>query len=83
MPKCNLKRLKNLDGKLKESRGTKMNVYEIWFLSVALVLLTGCEDRYRYPCQDPLNWQNAECKPPICTASGTCPEMLVKPEEKK
>jgi len=48
-----------------------------------LVVLTGCDDRYRYPCQDPLNWQNAECKPPICTAAGTCPEMLVKPEEKK
>jgi hypothetical protein len=46
-------------------------------------LLTGCDDRYRYKCQDPLNWQNAECKPPICTASGTCPELLVKPEEKK
>ena len=60
-----------------------MNVYEIWFLSILLVVLTGCSDRYRYSCQDPLNWQNAECKPPICTAAGTCPEMLVKPEEKK
>jgi hypothetical protein len=60
-----------------------MNVYEIWFLSVLLVVLTGCDDRYRYPCQDPNNWQNTECKPPICTASGTCPEMLIKLEEEK
>ena len=60
-----------------------MNVYEIWILSVLLVALTGCDDRYRYKCQDPLNWQNTECKPPICTAAGTCPEMLIKPEEKK
>ena len=37
-----------------------MNVYEIWILSVLLVALTGCDDRYRYPCQDPLNWSNAE-----------------------
>lgn len=46
-------------------------------------LLVGCEDRFRYPCQDPINWGKDECKPPICTATGTCPEMLVKPEEKK
>ena len=60
-----------------------MNVYEIWILSVLLVVLTGCDDRYRYECQDPNNWGKTECKPPICTASGTCPEMLVKTEEKK
>ena len=46
-------------------------------------LLAGCEDRFRYPCQDPMNWEKDECKPPICTATGTCPEMLVKSEEKK
>jgi hypothetical protein len=50
---------------------------------MALVLLSACEDRFRYPCQDPQNWQNTECKPPICTATGTCPEMLVKPEQEK
>ena len=46
-------------------------------------LLTGCDDRFRYPCQDPTNWNNAECKPPICTATGTCPEQLTKPEQEK
>jgi hypothetical protein len=45
--------------------------------------LIGCEDRFRYTCQDPTNWNNAECKPPICTATGTCPEMLIKPEPEK
>jgi hypothetical protein len=58
-----------------------MNVYEIWFLSVLLVVLTGCDDHYRYPCQDPKNWQNEECKPPICTATATCPDQLIKPEK--
>jgi hypothetical protein len=53
------------------------------FLSL-LIVLTGCfEDRFRYSCQDPKNWDNAECKPPICTATATCPEMLVKPEPEK
>jgi predicted small lipoprotein YifL len=42
--------------------------------------LTSCgyDGRYRYPCQDPTNWEKAECKPPICTANGACPEDLVK-----
>jgi hypothetical protein len=50
-------------------------------------ILCGCwsvvEDSFRYPCQDPTNWNNAECKPPICTATGTCPEQLIKPEQEK
>ena len=58
-----------------------MNIYCIWGLSVLLVLLTGCEDRFRYPCQDPKNWDKEECKPPLCTATGTCPSQLTKPEE--
>jgi len=53
------------------------------FCLMALVLLSACEDRFRYPCQDPQNWDKAECKPPICTATGTCPEQLVKPETEK
>lgn len=47
------------------------------------VLLSGCSDRFRYPCQDPKNWELDECKPPICTATGTCPDQLVKPEQEK
>jgi len=51
---------------------------------VTVVCLIGClEDRFRYACQDPTNWNNAECKPPICTATGTCPEQLTKPEQEK
>ena len=60
-----------------------MNIYCIWGLSVLLVLLTGCDDRFRYPCQNPTNWSNPECKPPVCTATGTCPDQLVKPEQEK
>jgi hypothetical protein len=60
-----------------------MNIYCIWGLSIVLVLLTGCQDRFRYPCQDPKNWNEPDCKPPICTASGTCPEQLVKLEQEK
>ena len=52
-------------------------------LSLAALLslsLTSCgyQGFFRYPCQDPKNWETAECKPPICTATQTCPVDLVK-----
>jgi hypothetical protein len=50
---------------------------------MVLVMLSACEDRFRYPCQNPENWELDECKPPICTASGTCPEQLVTIEKEK
>jgi hypothetical protein len=50
---------------------------------MVLVMLSACEDRFRYPCQDPQNWELDECKPPICTASGTCPDQLVTIEKEK
>jgi hypothetical protein len=53
------------------------------FAILAIMALAGCEDRFRYPCQDPKNWESPDCKPPTCTALGTCPDMLVKPEERK
>lgn len=45
---------------------------------LSLVLLSGCgfDGTFRYPCQNPVNWEKAECKPPICSASGTCPADL-------
>ena len=48
-------------------------------LAFSAFLLTGCgyDGQYRYPCQDPANWEKAECKAPICTASGTCAVDLV------
>jgi predicted small lipoprotein YifL len=50
-------------------------------LSALLVFsLTGCgyDGHFRYPCQDPTNWEKEECKPPVCTATQTCPVDLVK-----
>jgi predicted small lipoprotein YifL len=48
--------------------------------AVLAVSLTSCgySGFYRYPCQDPTNWEKAECKPPICTAAQVCPVDLVK-----
>lgn len=48
-------------------------------LLVGTLLLSGCgyDGFYRYPCQDPANWEKEECKPPVCTVNGACPEDLV------
>ena len=60
-----------------------MSVIELWLLSMVVVFLFGCEERFRYPCQNPKNWDTPECKAPLCTATGTCPDQLVKPEQEK
>ena len=35
-------------------------------------------DKFRYPCQDPENWDKPMCKPPICDVTRTCPEHIFK-----
>lgn len=53
---------------------------KLFLTGVLLLSLTSCgyDGRFRYPCQDPANWEAKECKPPICTANGSCPADLVK-----
>lgn len=43
------------------------------------MLLVGCEDRYRYVCQNPDHFQDAECQKPKCLFTQQCPEYLVAP----
>jgi hypothetical protein len=45
---------------------------------IALMSLVGCSDRFRYPCQDPANWNSTVCKKPECEITRTCPEMILK-----
>jgi hypothetical protein len=35
-------------------------------------------DRFRYPCQDPKNWEKDFCKMPLCDVTRTCPEHIFK-----
>jgi hypothetical protein len=46
---------------------------------VLLLLLAGCEDRYRYYCQDPKNFSAKRCQRPDCLFSQDCPDYLVAP----
>ena len=49
----------------------------------ALLALMGCNEQYRYPCQDPSNWDQQQCKKPFCSANGTCPEDLTHYDKNK
>jgi hypothetical protein len=46
---------------------------------IALAVFGG--DRFRYPCQDPANWNEEICKPPRCEVTRTCPEHIFKGSE--
>lgn len=50
-----------------------------YVLALCLVLLAGCEDRYRYYCQDPDHFHAEQCQKPRCQFTQTCPEYLVAP----
>lgn len=40
-------------------------------------MLAGCEGHYRYPCQDPANWDKKECNNEICNAEGSCTDDVL------
>jgi hypothetical protein len=36
------------------------------------------EESYRYPCQDPNNWEEEQCQSPHCDAWGGCPDQVLE-----
>ena len=44
--------------------------------ALSALLLTGCGDAYRYPCQDPANKDKEECNRPACETDGMCYDTL-------
>ena len=56
-------------------------VLEHWIWPVAaaaigLMFWFSGDGWYRYPCQDPANWETPPCKPPICLRTKNCAEDL-------
>lgn len=45
-------------------------------LPITLAFFGG--DRFRYPCQNPENWDTPQCKRPICDVTRTCPDHVFK-----
>lgn len=50
-----------------------------YLLIFIAVMLYGCKDVYRYPCQNPDNFYKPECQKPKCLFTQMCPEYLVAP----
>ena len=47
-------------------------MYKYLLILISLFVLVGCEETYRYPCQDPKNRGIEECKPENCSITRTC-----------
>lgn len=45
-------------------------------LPIALAFFGG--DRFRYPCQNPDNWDSPQCQRPLCDVTRTCPDHIFK-----
>ena len=56
----------------------KLFKYLAILLVLPLILAFFGGDRYRYPCQDPTNWDKDICKLPICDITRSCPEHIFK-----
>ena len=63
----------------KEQYNVDMKIRHILLSCILVLGLSGCgyDGHYRYPCQDPANWDAKECNPPICETSGTCTRDII------
>lgn len=54
----------------------------IKWLALLLVFPLGLalfsKESFRYPCQDPANWDSKQCQKPLCDVTRTCPEHVFK-----
>lgn len=57
---------------------TKLLKYLVVLLALPIGLAMCGGDKFRYPCQDPANWDKDFCKMPICDVTRTCPEHIFK-----
>lgn len=56
----------------------KLFKWVVILLALPLGLAVFGGDSFRYPCQDPKNWDKEMCKLPTCDVTRTCPEHIFK-----
>lgn len=56
----------------------KLIKFLVFLLALPLSLAIFGGDRFRYPCQDPANWNKDFCQKPLCDVTRTCPEHIFK-----
>ena len=47
-------------------------------IPVGMAMCSGGGEHFRYPCQNPVNWEKDFCKMPLCDVTRTCPEHIFK-----
>jgi hypothetical protein len=66
-----------------------MNRSILPFLPIIILLVVGVvfylagDGHFRYPCQDPANFEHPSCLPPACLAAEICTNMLINLGEPK
>lgn len=56
----------------------KLFIFLMFLIALPVGLAFFGGDRFRYPCQDPNNWDKDFCKLPLCDVTRTCPEHIFK-----
>ena len=56
----------------------KMVRWLLLLLLLPLGLAMCSKEEFRYPCQNPANWDKDVCKMPLCDVTRTCPEHIFK-----
>ena len=56
----------------------KLLKWSLVILLIPLGLAFCSTDKFRYPCQNPENWDKAQCQKPLCDVTRTCPEHVFK-----
>jgi len=55
--------------------------YALVALALPVFLVAACGQKeypFRYACQDPANWETAQCQKPKCEVHRVCPEHIFK-----
>jgi hypothetical protein len=53
-------------------------VFIILLTPLVLSYFSNGGESFRYPCQNPANWDKEICKMPTCDVTRTCPEHIFK-----
>jgi hypothetical protein len=60
------------------NRDVKLLKWLVAFLLIPLAFAIFGGDKFRYPCQNPENWDKEICKLPTCDVTRTCPQHIFK-----
>ena len=63
--------------KKKQSQSLLTLLPAALIIAAGVVFYLSGDGYYRYPCQDPANFNNVMCHPPFCLAAEDCTSMLI------